>query len=378
MKGFRIWAIARKEFIHIVRDSRSLGMAIAIPMLLLVLFGYALTLDVDNVPVVVWDQSGTHASRDFISHFEGSHYFSVRAHVHSYPEVERAIDSGRALAALVVPADFADQIVAGRDVPVQMIVDGSDANTATIAMGYARVVALIYSQQVALSEVQRAGGRVLAEPIEVRPRVWYNPDLESRNYIIPGLIAVIMMVIAALLTSLTVAREWETGTMEQLISTPVLGPELVLGKLLPYFAIGMLDVLLAVLMGEFLFQVPLRGNVALLFGMAAIFLVGSLSLGLLISIVTKSQLLASQLAMVLTFLPSFLLSGFMYAISNMPPPIQILTYLIPARYFVALLKGIYLKGIGMEIMVLEAGLLALFGAAVMTVAIVKFKKKVAL
>lgn len=378
MKWFRIWAIARKEFIHIVRDPRSLGMAIAIPMLLLVLFGYALTLDVDNVPVVVWDQSGTHDSRDFISYFEGSHYFSIRDHVRSYPEVERAIDSGRALAALVVPADLADQIVAGRDVPVQMIVDGSDANTATIAMGYARVVALIYSQQVALSEVQRAGGRVLATPIEVRPRVWYNPDLESRNYIIPGLIAVIMMVIAALLTSLTVAREWENGTMEQLITTPVLGPELVLGKLLPYFAIGMLDVLLAVLMGEFIFQVPLRGNVALLFGMAAIFMAGSLSLGMLISIVTKSQLLASQLAMVLTFLPSFLLSGFMYAISNMPPPIQIITYLIPARYFVALLKGIYLKGIGMEILALEAGLLALFGTAVMTVAIAKFQKKVAL
>lgn len=377
MKLFRVWAIARKEFIHIVRDPRSLGMAIAIPMLLLVLFGYALTLDVDNVPVVVWDQSGTHDSREFVSHFAGSHYFSIRAHVRSYAEVERAIDSGQALAAVIIPADFADQIVAGRDVPVQMIVDGSDANTATIAMGYARVVALIYSQQVALHELQRVGGRALATAVEVRPRVWYNPDLESRNYIIPGLIAVIMMVIAALLTSLTVAREWERGTMEQLISTPVLGSELVLGKLLPYFAIGMLDVLLAVLMGEFLFHVPLRGNVALLFGMAALFLAGSLSLGLVISIVTKSQLLASQLAMVLTFLPSFLLSGFMYAISNMPPPIQLLTYLIPARYFVALLKGIYLKGIGLEILAAEAGLLALFGAVVMTVAIVKFKKKVA-
>ncbi len=378
MKAFRVWAIARKEFIHIARDPRSLGMAIVIPMLLLVLFGYALTLDVDNVPVVVWDQSGTQASREFVSHFAGSHYFSIRAHVRNYREVEQAIDSGQALAAFIVPADFADQFVAGRDVPVQMIVDGSDANTATIAMGYARVVAFVFSQQIALREVQRLGGKALAAPIEVRPRVWFNADMESRNYIIPGLIAVIMMVIAALLTSLTVAREWERGTMEQLISTPVRGPELILGKLLPYFAIGMLDVLLAVLMGEFLFQVPLRGNVALLFGMAAIFLAGSLSLGLLISIVTKSQLLASQLAMVLTFLPSFLLSGFMYAIDNMPQPLQIMTHLIPARYFVALLKGIYLKGIGLEIMALEAGLLALFGVVVMTVANVKFKKKVAL
>ncbi len=214
-----------------------------------------------------------------------------------------------------------------------------------------------------------------ALPLDVRPRVWFNPDLESKNYIIPGLIAVIMMVIAALLTSLTVAREWERGTMEQLISTPVKGRELILGKLLPYFAIGMFDVLLAVLMGEFLFQVPLRGNVALLFAMAAIFLVGALSLGMVISVVTKSQLLASQLAMVMTFLPAFLLSGFMYAISNMPKPIQMVTYLIPARYFVALLKGIYLKGIGLDILFIEAGLLTIFGVMMIVLANVKFKKK---
>lgn len=378
MKFFRIWAISRKEFIHIVRDPRSLGMAIAIPMLLLILFGYALTLDVDNVPTVLWDQSNTPDSREFVSRFAGSPYFNILEQVHSYREVEHAIDTGQALAALIIPAEFADQITAGRSAPIQMIVDGSDANTATIAMGYARVVALIYSQQVSLREVRRAGGLTLSMPIEVRPRVWYNADMESRNYIIPGLIAVIMMVIAALLTSLTVAKEWESGTMEQLISTPVLGPELVLGKLLPYFAIGMLDVLLAVLMGEYLFNVPLRGNVALLFAMAAIFLAGSLSLGLLISIVTKSQLLASQLAMALTFLPSFLLSGFMYAISNMPRPIQVITYLIPARYFVAILKGIYLKGVGLEILALQAALLTLFGTLVMALAIRKFKKKVTL
>jgi ABC-2 type transport system permease protein len=199
--------------------------------------------------------------------------------------------------------------------------------------------------------------------------------LLSKNFIIPGLIAVIMLVIAALLTSLTVAREWERGTMEQLISTPIKGPELILGKLIPYFAVGMLDVLLAVLMGEFVFRVPLRGNVALLFGASAIFLAGALSLGMLISIVARGQLLASQLAMVLTFMPSFLLSGFMYPISNMPKLIQLITYLIPARYFVALLKGIYLKGIGPEILVLEGGFLIVFGITLVALANVMFKKK---
>ncbi len=375
MNPLRVWAVMRKEALHILRDPRSLGMGIAIPMLLLVLFGYALTLDVDDVPLVVWDQSDTQVSHDLISWFQGSRYFSLRGYMHSYSELERSVDAGKALAALVIPRNFAAVIESGRTVSVQLIVDGSDSNTATIAMGYAEVVAQNYSDGIALTEVQRSGGQRLRTPVNLVPRVWFNADMASKNYIIPGLIAVIMMVIAALLTSLTVAREWERGTMEQLISTPVKGRELILGKLLPYFIIGMLDVLLAVLMGEFLFQVPLRGSVALLFGMAAIFLAGALSLGMLISIVTKSQLLASQLAMVLTFLPSFLLSGFMYAISNMPKPIQIVTYLIPARYFVALLKGIYLKGVGLQILALEAGLLTIFGVLIVTLANVKFKKR---
>jgi ABC-2 type transport system permease protein len=375
MNPLRIWAISRKEFIHIIRDPRSLGMSIAIPMLLLLLFGYALTLDVNDVPLVVWDQDASQASREFVSRFTGSPYFLLREHVRNYPELEAAVDSGEALAALVIPAGFAGMIESGREAPVQLIVDGSDSNTATIAMGYADAAATGYSQDVAREKIRRMGGAEPAPPLDVRPRVWFNPDLESKNYIIPGLIAVIMMVIAALLTSLTVAREWERGTMEQLISTPVKGRELIAGKLLPYFAIGMLDVLLAVLMGEFLFHVPLRGSVALLFAMAAIFLAGALSLGMVISIVTKSQLLASQLAMVMTFLPAFLLSGFMYAISNMPKPIQLVTYLIPARYFVALLKGIYLKGIGLHILYIEAMLLTLFGIMMIVLANKKFKKK---
>jgi ABC-2 type transport system permease protein len=375
MNTLRIWAVTRKEFIHIIRDPRSLGMSIAIPMLLLLLFGYALTLDVDNVPMVIWDQDGTQASREFISRFAASPYFSLQEYVHGYQELEGAVDSGRALAALVIPAGFAGRIDSGREARVQLIVDGSDSNTSTIAIGYADAVAMTYSQDVALKEIRRMGKTKLSLPLEVQSRVWFNPDLESKNYIIPGLIAVIMMVISALLTSLTVAREWERGTMEQLISTPVKGRELILGKLIPYFIIGMFDVLLAVLMGEFLFQVPLRGNVALLFAMTAIFLAGSLSLGMLISIVTRSQLLASQLAMVMTFLPAFLLSGFMYAIPNMPKAIQAVTYFVPARYFVALLKGIYLKGIGLNILFIEAGLLTVFGIMVTILANIKFKKK---
>lgn len=351
-------------------------MAVAIPMILLLLFGYALTLDVDNVPMVVWDQSESPVSREFISRFTGSRYFSLKDHTDNYNDIERAIDSGKAFVALIIPVDFAEKIGSGNSASAQLIVDGSDSNTATIAIGYVDAVTSDYTRDLAVKQVERLGGTYkLAVPVELRPRSWFNVDLESRNYIVPGLIAVIMMVIAALLTSLTVAREWERGTMEQLISTPVKGNELILGKLFPYFAIGMFDVLMAVLMGEFLFHVPLRGSVGLLFIMAAVFLVGALSLGIVISIMARTQLLASQLAMVLTFLPSFLLSGFMYSIDNMPEAIQMITYFIPATYFVSLLKGIYLKGIGLEILIFEAVLLTIFGVVMLVLANVSFRKK---
>lgn len=373
----RVGAVARKEFLHVVRDFRSLLMALATPVLLLMLFGYALTLDVDNVPMAVWDQSETGRSRELISRFDGSRYFSLRMNVSNYADLVRAIDEGRVMMGLVVPRDFAQRIDAGRDAPVQLLVDGSDSNTATIAIGYAEVIAEIYALDLTVEQNQRRGGARFVIPVDVRPRVWFNEELESKNYIIPGLIAVIMMVIAAMLTSLTVAQEWERGTMEQLISTPVKGPELILGKLIPYFMIGMCDVTLAVLMGEFVFHVPLRGNVALLFGTSTIFLVGALAMGITVSIVTKSQLLSSQMAVVATFLPAFLLSGFIFTIANMPRAIQMVTYLVPARYFVAILKGIYLKGVGLEILAGQAGFLVAYAVVMVLLANWKFKKKLA-
>jgi ABC-2 type transport system permease protein len=377
MNWRRTRAVARKEFLHVLRDARSMGMAVAIPLLMLMLYGYALTLDVDRVPTVVWDQSQTALSRKLTAGYSGSKYFKVVGYVTSYPDLERDIDTRRALVALVIGRDFAQRIEAGRDAPVQFIVDGSDSNTATIAMGYADNVNQTFSKELTDKQALRSGYQAPKIPLDLRPRVWFNADLESRNYIVPGLIAVIMMVIAALLTSLTVAREWERGTMEQLISTPVKGSELVLGKLAPYFVIGLLDMCLAVLMGRFLFHVPLRGSLLLLFGMASIYLAGVLALGLLISILTRNQLLASQFAMVLTFLPAFLLSGFIFAIPNMPRAVQIITYVVPARYFVEILKGIYLKGVGLRVLATPAALLALFAVAMVSLAVLKFKKKLA-
>jgi len=353
----------------------SLGMGIAIPVILILLFGYALTLDVDNVPTYAWDQDGTPLSREYLSRLIGSRYFTVVDTVDSYRAIERGLDRGEVLAGVVVPSGFAGDLEGGRDVQVQALVDGSDANTASITRGYLRAVNQGFNQYLGQQPYARSLVPLDRVLIDVRTRVWFNADLESRNYIIPGLIAVIMMVIAALLTSLTIAREWENGTMEPLLATPLQGPELILGKLIPYFLIGMLDVLVAVLMGEFVFGVPLRGNVFLLFGVSAVFLVGALSLGLLVSILAKGQLLASQLAMVLTFLPAFLLSGFMYDIANMPRVVQWITYLVPARYFVFLLKGIYLKGSGLDLLYVELALLSGFGLLMLALAVTRFRKK---
>jgi ABC-2 type transport system permease protein len=376
MKLQRVVAVARKEFIHVFRDPRSLGLGIAIPLLLLFLFGYALTLDVDRVPFMVWDQSDGGESRDFVSRFAGSRYFSLRGYVDGYADLERAVDRRDILMALVIPTDFDARVRAGREVPVQLILDGSDSNTAAIALGYAESVARSWSLKVALEQARRSGPIPAVGSVDVRPRVWFNDDMVSRNYIFPGLIAVIMMVIAALLTSLTVAREWETGTMEQLIATPLRGAELMAGKLVPYFAIGILDLVLAVLVGHFFFQVPLRGSLLLLFGLSLLFLVCALNFGILISTVTKNQRLASQIAMVTTMLPAFLLSGFIFPIDNMPAPIRAVTHIITARYFVTILRGIYLKGVGLSVLAPEAAFLAVFAVVVVTLALRKFRKKV--
>jgi ABC-2 type transport system permease protein len=371
MRWRRLLAVTRKEAIQIRRDARSLAMAFAIPMLLIVMYGYALTLDVEDLRTIVFDQDGSAASRELLRSFTQSGYFTVVRAARAWSEVEGALDDGRAQVALVIPRNFARDLDLGRRVAVQALLDGSDANTATIATGYVEAVVARYSERLDV-----AGATVARPPapVEARLRVWYNADLQSKNFIVPGLIAVIMMVIAAMLTSLTVAREWERGTMEQLVATPIRVGELVAGKLLPYFAIGMLDVALATVAATLLFGVPFRGSAVLLLGFSTVFLLGAVSLGLLISIKTRSQLLASQMAMLTTFLPSFLLSGFAYDIANMPRALQLVTYAIPARYFVTSLKAIFLKGVGLDVLWLEGLLLLAFAVGVTVLATRSFRK----
>lgn len=375
MKLQRLLAIVKKEFIHVFRDWRSLYLSLAIPVILILLFGYALTLDLRNVPTVVWDQSRTRESRELIHLFAGSPYFSMTGFYNNYQELQLALDRGTAMIAIVVPSDFAQKINAGKSVAIQIIGDGSDANTSRLAMGYASTVGMIYSTQITAKKMQVLGKENLTQPVEMVTRSWYNPDLRSQNVIIPGIIAIVMVVIAAMLTSVTIAREWETGTMEQLISTPLKGPELIFGKVIPYFVIGMIDVAIAVSMGKWLFNVPIVGNAGLLFAMAAIFLTGALFWGMTLSIILKSQVLANQIAIVSGYLPTLILSGFVFAIENMPLPIQVITYIVPARYFIAILRGIYLKGIGLEILWLDALLLSIYAGIMILLANKKFKFK---
>ncbi|MFA4988092.1 MAG: ABC transporter permease [Candidatus Omnitrophota bacterium] len=372
----RVLAISSKEFIQIRRDPRSLALALFIPVLLLIIFGYGLSLDIDRVRTVVWNQdASSQLSRDFLLNFRNSKYFKIVKYTDNYRDIQRMIDSGDVIMALVIPKDFSHFIEGGKSSPLQLLVDGSDSNTATIAMGYVRSVVTGYNVKLIVDFLNRHG---VSQPgsVDMRSRIWYNMSLSSTWFIVPGVIAMIIMIIAALLTSICVAKEWERGTMEQLISTPVKAPELIIGKFIPYFTIGFLDLFVGVVMARLFFGVPFRGSYTLLVFLSSLFLVGALSQGIFISTVARSQLLASQLAMLTTFIPTMLLSGFIYPIFNMPQAVQAVTYFIPARYYVTILRGLFLKGNGIDVMWDEALFLLLFALLMFSLAIKKFKKKV--
>lgn len=367
LSAVRLWAMVRKEFVHIRRDPRSLAMAFLMPLILLVLFGYAITLDINNLNLVVVDHDKSSASRNYIQRFTASGYFTVVARSDDEAEARRLLDAGEAHIGLIIPRHFARDLESGEQVAVQALSDGSDANTASIGQGYVEGVTTHFNADML--------ALFTAPLLENRLRVWYNPELKSRWFIIPGLMAVIMTVITALLTSLTVSREWESGTMEQLISTPVQPLELMLGKMLPYFLIGMFDMLIATALSVWVFGVPLKGSLLFLIGSTSLFLFGGLGFGILISTVARSQLVASQAAMVSTFIPAFLLSGFLYSIENMPAPLQVITHLVQARYFVAVLKAIFLKASPPVYVLEELLFLSLFAAIVLIIAVRKFEKK---
>lgn len=375
MRWHRLAAIARKEVIQILHDRRSLFIVVIMPVVLMFLFGYGVSLDLKRIPVCVYDREGSQQSRNLLHRFEGSEYFAVVKAVDNYPEVIRAIDTGRCYLGIIIPHDFSQRLVTGGPAHVQAVVDATDDNTANLVLGYTEAVVRGFGQEVQLEWLQRQGFAAGGPPLSVESRTWYNESLESQAFIVPGVVAIVMTVIGTFLTSLTIAREWERGTMEQLISTPVTPLEVMVGKLLPYFAIGMFDTALCATVAIAWFRVPFRGQAVTLFTSSALFLVVVLSLGFFFSVVGKSQLAANQASMVATFLPALLLSGFLFAIEQMPLPIQIFTLIVPARYYVSLLKDVFLKGSPLDQLGPELVALAVFALALATLATRIFQKK---
>jgi len=376
MNRARTWAVFRKEVIHIRRDPFSLLQIILMPIIMLLLYGYALTFDIKDITVAVYDQERSQLSEEFINQFRGTEYFKVKYFTDSYAKLKDLVTRRQAEVALMLPYDYSWLYQTGKTIPVQALVDGTDSNTANIVLGYVGGVAAAYNQQLLMQRLLIKGPARLELPVDAQTRYWFNEDLESRNFIVPSMIAVIMTMVGAMLTSFTVVRELERGSLEGLLATPIKKTELLLGKLGPYFFIGMLDMFIVMAMGKFLFGVPFRGSPPLLIGLSALFMIATLGQGLLISVTSDNQMQAFQWVMLTSFLPAFFLSGAIFAIYLMPLPLRLATFFVAARYLVTVSKGVYLKGIGMNILWPDA--LMLVGAATFFVwaAIAKFVKKI--
>ncbi len=375
MRAHRLFAVARKEVIQILRDGRSLGIVLILPIAMTLLFGYGVTLDINHIKTCVLNHDGSPASWDLVRRFQASDYFDVLTVADDHDELVALIDSSRCQFALVIPHDFARQLQAGGAVKVQSLVDGTDDNTATIAINYAEAIVTSYSGEILTEFLARQGQSGLASPLTIEARTWFNEELVSQSFIIPGVIALVMAVVGTFLTALTVAREWERGTMEQLISTPVTPLEILLGKLAPYFVIGLFDTALCAGMGVWWFGVPFRGSVGTLFAASSLFLVVVLGIGFFVSVVAKTQMAASQASLIATFLPAFLLSGFLFAVEQMPAPIRLITHVVPAKYFVTILKGVFLKGATLETLRFEMFALTVFALVVALLATRSFQKR---
>jgi ABC-2 type transport system permease protein len=368
----RTLAVAKKEARQIIRDSRSLYLALGIPVMLMILFGFALSLDVDDIPIAVWDQNKSSESRDFIDRMTKSTYFRSIIQTDNYNEIIKNLDTNKITVGIVIPFDFSRNLKKGDSARLQAIVDGSDSSRANLAIVYLETIASTFESDLKMESLTRQAVQSrVTPPVEPRIRIVYNPELKSRNNIIPGLIPVIMMIISALLTSLTIVRERETGTMEQLMSTPLKPIELVVGKLIPYFTLGYIDLLMVYLMGRYVFQVPFKGSLLIMFAISSVFLVCAMSIGFLVSVIASNQFFATQLALLGTVLPTFLLSGFVFPIANMPQALQYLTYVIPARQYITILRAIYLKGVGWNAIIWPS--LALFVFAFIVTALVARK-----
>ncbi len=344
----RIRMMIWKEFKQISRDPRMLGVVVALPIFMLIIYGYAINLDVRHLRIGIYDQDRSRESRDFAAAFTATDYFTPVGTFNDYKEVKYALDRGKVQVMLVIDRNFARHIISGNQANIQMFFDGSNSTAAATGTSYAAQIVQEYWVKRAAEAAQRAGiaGNAGLSPVDLRVRYWYNPELRSVNFIIPGLIAIILMMLSALLTSVTVVREYERGTIELLATSPVRPFEIIIGKLVPYILISFADVLMVLLMAYYVFHIPIRGSIWLVFLASGFFLTAALGIGILISSISKSQQNAMTIAVLGTQLPTILLSDFIYPVSSMPSVIQLITNIIPAMHFIKVLRGIFLKGIG--------------------------------
>jgi ABC-2 type transport system permease protein len=373
----RILTLLRKEFRSVFRDPRMRMVIFGVPVIQTLIFGYAVTMDVRHVRLVVMDFDGSPASREIVAAFTGSDYFDAVQHTDRAEEARAAIDAGRAAAILQINAGFEQTLRAGRPAIVQLIVDGSDSNTARLVLNYSASIAGAHQQALVLAAAERRAGRTLSlGQVDLRTRAWFNPNLESRNYYVPGVMAVLVMLLSLMLTGMAIVREKESGTIEQIMVTPIRPIEFILGKFAPFIVIGFVDVILVTLVGVFWFDIPIRGSFALLLLGTTCFLLSTLGIGLFISTVSQTQ----QQAMMTTFFfffPAMLLSGFIYPVANMPLVVQWLTLLDPLRYYLVIIRGVFLKGVGLEVLWPQVVALLVLGAIVMTFAVSRFRKTLA-
>jgi ABC-2 type transport system permease protein len=364
----------RKELIELRQDPRLFGIVIVAPILQLTVLGYAATTDVKDVPVVVVDADRSAASRALVTRFDASENFTVVGMAGSTSDIDAWLERGDAWMALSIPADYGDSIGRAEAATVQVVADGTDSNSTNVALGYARVLVAGYARELM---AQKAGGRLPDPPVAVDIRVWFNPDLESRDFMIPGIVALLLLVITTNLSAMAIVREKELGTLEQLNVTPLARWELITGKLVPYALIGMIDVVLVLVVAIYWFEVPMRGSLPLLFAMSGVYLLTTLGLGLFVSTISATQQQAMMTTTFFFLTPMIYLSGFIFPIENMPGWIQPVTYLIPLRYFLVILRGIFLKGVGLETFWPQAAALLAWGLAILLLATLRSSKRLA-
>lgn len=373
MFNSRIYSIVRKEFVQLFRDPRTLALAVVIPIVQLFLLGYAATSDVRNVSLAIWDQSKTTESRQLLDAFQASSYFKINYLVNSSDEYQALIESGEARVALVIPPDYAQRLLDG-NAKVLMILDGSDASIGATALSTARLVGQSFGTKILTQQAALSGRSAPTPPVEVRTQVWYNPDLNSAYFMIPGVIGMILSFITTILTATAIVRERERGTIEQLIVTPIRSWELVLGKLLPYVILAFVETFEVLIVGHFWFGVPIRGSLGLIILTSGIFIMSSLGIGLLASTIANTQQEA-MLTVMMYNLPSIFLSGFFFPLEAMPQALQIVSYAIPLRYFLVVIRSLLLKGVGIEAIQGEVIALTIFGLVIMTAAALRFRKR---